>query len=58
MPHMQLGDIYTVDYNVLPTDIDATMDAVTDPTKRFCYYQIDYQKSVDGVTTTAYLVEV
>ena len=58
MPHMELGDIYTVDYKVLPTDIDVTMDAVTDPTKRFVTYQIDYQKSVGGVTTTAYLVEV
>jgi len=55
--HMQLGDIVRVDYDVQPTEAQP-MEAITSKDKDFVVYQFDYAKSLDGITTTAYLVEV
>lgn len=57
MTHMQLGDIFTVDYKVEPTG-QPEMNAISDATKEFVVYQIDLAKGADGNTMTAYLVEV
>jgi hypothetical protein len=55
--HMQLGDIVRVDYEVQPTEAQP-MEAVTSKDKNFVVYQFDYTKTLDGINTTAYLVEV
>jgi hypothetical protein len=55
--HMQLGDIVRVDYNVQPTETQP-MEAITSKDKDFVVYQFDYAKTLDGINTTAYLVEV
>jgi hypothetical protein len=53
MPHIELGDIFTIDYKVLDG-----VDAVTDDEKKFVTYQVDYTKDQNGSGMTAYLVEV
>ena len=55
--HMQLGDIVRVDYDVQPTEAQP-MEAITSKDKDFVVYQFDYAKTLDGINTTAYLVEV
>ncbi len=56
LSHMQLGDIFTVDYTVEPTG-QAEMNAISDSTKQFVVYQIDMAKGAEGISMTAYLVE-
>ena len=53
MPHIELGDIFTIDYKVLDG-----VDAVTDDEKKFVVYHVDYTKDHNGSGMTAYLVEV
>ncbi len=55
--HMQLGDIVRVDYDVQPTEAKP-MEAITSKDKDFVVYQFDYTKTLDGINTTVYLVEV
>ena len=57
MSHMQLGDVFNIDYKVDPTNA-TQMDAITDANKKFVTYQIDFTKDQNGVNMTAYLVEV
>lgn len=53
MPHMQLGDQFNISYNV------DGIDVLSDPTKRFVTYQMEYAKSDGGImSTVAYMVEV
>jgi len=52
VPHVQLGDIVTVDYS--SNEIDVVVDNQT----RFVVYNIEYQKSSGSVSTTIHLAEV
>ncbi len=60
MPHMQLGDIYTIDYAFAPVDntLENKVNVIADPAKQFVTYQIDFTKNEGGSSMTAYLVEV
>ena len=57
MSQIQLGDILTVDYQVNPTGA-TEMEAITNKDKKFVTYQVDYNKTPDGTTSTIFLVEV
>jgi len=57
MSQIQLGDILTVDYKVNPTGA-TEMNAITSTDKKFVTYQVDYTKTLDGTTSTLFLVEV
>jgi hypothetical protein len=52
-PILQLGDIVNIDYK----DSDG-LDQITDSSKRFLVYNIDYSKNSSGPEMTAYLSEV
>jgi len=60
MPHMQLGDIYTIDYAFAPLDntLENKVDVIADAEKQFVTYQVDFTKNEAGSQMTAYLVEV
>ncbi|MEK9805625.1 MAG: hypothetical protein VW551_04935 [Euryarchaeota archaeon] len=60
MPHMQLGDIYTIDYAFAPLDntLENKVDVIADAAKQFVTYQVDFTKNEAGSQMTAYLVEV
>ncbi len=60
MPHMQLGDIFTIDYAFAPYDntLKNKVDVIADAEKQFVAYQIDFTKNEAGSQMTAYLVEV
>jgi hypothetical protein len=60
MPHMQLGDIYTIDYAFAPLDntLENKVNVIADTAKQFVTYQIDFTKNEAGSQMTAYLVEV
>jgi len=60
MPHMQLGDIFTIDYAFSPLDntVGDKVDVIADAEKQFVTYQIDFTKNETGSQMTAYLVEV
>jgi hypothetical protein len=53
LQHVELGDIFTLDYKVLDS-----IDAVSDENKKFVTYQVDYSKNESGLTMSMYLVEV
>jgi len=50
-PMIQLGDIVTIDYQ------SGGIDAVTDSSKRYVVYNIDYERSASGPNMTLYLTE-
>ena len=60
MPHMQLGDIFTVDYAFAPLDntLENKVDVIANAEKQFVTYQVDFTKNEAGSQMTAYLVEV
>lgn len=51
--NMQLGDIVKIKYLS-----NEGVDVIADPDTRFTIYQIEYNKSVDEITTTMFLAEV
>ena len=53
MPHLQLGDIVTMDYK----NYDGH-DVVIDPDSKMVVYSMEYNKSAGATNMTAYLVEV
>jgi len=53
IPTLQLGDIVTVNYKD-----SSGLDLVTSDSSRFVVYNIDYSRSNNGPSMTAYLSEV
>lgn len=53
--NLQLGDIVTIDYKDPHGD---GINIISPEDTRFVIYNIEYQKSISGLTTTLYLVEV
>ena len=51
-PHLQLGDIITINYK------DNGIDIVSPETTRFVVYNIEYQKNSGSIFTTVHLAEV
>ena len=51
--NLQLGDVLQINYK----NVDGT-DVISDPSKRFVVYNIDYNKSFGQETMTMYLAEV
>jgi hypothetical protein len=56
MPHLQIGDLVSVDYT-LPDDEDRVIKFI-DPSKKFIVTQISYNRSQNGPENTVSLVEV
>jgi hypothetical protein len=53
-PTLQLGDIVTLDYK----SIDSQIDEIIDENTRFVVYNIEYSRSIDGPEMTVYLSEI
>lgn len=52
MPTLQIGDLVHIDYSA------DDVNAITDPSKRFVVYSIDYARGREGIKMTAYVSEV
>lgn len=52
IPHLQLGDIVSFDYQ------DGTTDIIADSTTRFVVYSIAHNRQGDGIKSTIYVSEV
>jgi hypothetical protein len=52
LPHLQLGDIVTIDY-MMPGDIE-----YVDPETRFIVQEIMYSRSIDGPVQSIRVVEI
>jgi len=52
VPHLQLGDIVSFDYQ------DGTTDIIADSTTRFVVYSIAHSRQGDGIKSTIYVSEV
>lgn len=53
-PTLQLGDIITLDYK----SIDSEIDEIVDENTRFVVYNIEYSRSVEGPEMTVYVSEI
>jgi len=53
-PTLQLGDIVTLDYK----SMDSNINEVVDTNTRFVVYNIEYSRSVDGPEMTVYVSEI
>jgi hypothetical protein len=53
-PTLQLGDIVTIDYK----SIDSEIDEIVDENTRFVVYNIEYSRSIDGPEMTIYVSEI